>query len=123
MSSGVLAEKELREILQKKGYYVVRSDKSEGLFDLIALRDCPPEAIQVKSTGKDKIYVEKLQRNQMEKLSKEVSVKPIIAAKIKEVWFKCDVCEMNRSDVKTISERTPKEICKLINKEDESNGR
>jgi len=114
MSSGIASEKELKNYLESQGYFIVRSDKSEGAFDLVAIRDGPPELVQVKSTSKDKLYINKMERDAIKKISEQIRIKPILAVKIKDCWLKCDFVEVLREDVKSISMKTPKEICEKI---------
>jgi len=45
---GTYFENQVKKIFESKGYYVVRSAASRGVFDLIAIKDGKPIGIQCK---------------------------------------------------------------------------
>lgn len=54
--SGINYEREMKEILTEKGFFVVRIAGSLG-GDLLAIYNCYPFIVEVKSSRKDKIYM------------------------------------------------------------------
>lgn len=49
-AKGAAAERELKKILEAKGYTVIRSAGSKGAFDLLAFNPMHVKAIQVKAS-------------------------------------------------------------------------
>ena len=57
-AKGCRLENRARTILEKQGYYVIRSAGSKGLIDLVAIRWNQVKLIQVKSRGISKAELE-----------------------------------------------------------------
>lgn len=88
--SGYALERDIRSELRKKGYYVIRSAKSETLCDLIAIplkthKNKDILCIQCKkSTVPNRIpYISRKELKDLEELEKRYNVKVILAIRFR----------------------------------------
>lgn len=72
---GYRFEHRVKKYLEKHGMYVVRSAKSHGVFDLVAVKNGVVYGIQCKYDGR----IDKNTRNAMLELHKKHKIIPILA--------------------------------------------
>ena len=67
--SGRAYEYKARKILEREGFYVIRSAGSRGIIDLVAIKPNKIKLIQVKSTSRDEINIP----NELKEFAKKYS--------------------------------------------------
>ena len=67
--SGRAYEYKARKILEREGFYVIRSAGSRGIIDLVAIKPNKIKLIQVKSTSRDEIKIP----NELKEFAKKYS--------------------------------------------------
>jgi len=97
--SGAIAEREVKKILEEKGFFAIKSSGSIGLWDIWAVNNKELKLIQVKSTS-SKIKLETLFKEDIEKM------KRVKVAGHQELWvrrkFKKVFSPLERYDIKQI---------------------
>ncbi len=82
--SGYRFERRVMEYLQKRGYYVIRSAGSHGVFDLVAIWNYDVRGIQCKKDGR----ISREEKDQMIEAGKKYGIMPVLAySKGKKIQF------------------------------------
>ena len=108
MPKGAEYERELKNILERIGFFVIRSAGSFAT-DLVAIKNGKMFAIEVKSTKSNPYYIKGYARDQLKELLKlkNHGIIPIFAVKFKRKgWM---FTEITNTDIKKITHQ-PREI-------------